>query len=652
MFKYLSLLTYLKAHKHLFLQLMMFITLISLVTLIYFQGNTGSFYYDDYRPFGNLANITDLNSTFIYLTTEISGTLGRPISMLSFLFNIDDWPNNSTGFLNINIFIHCANGIFIFFLTYLISALLLNNKGEDNNRKLAFLALSTSFFWLILPIHVSTSLIAIQRMAGLSAFFVFAGLVSYVYGLRKQQQNPSVKNSGLAHQLTGIFVFTLLAMFTKENGILLPIFILVLETTLFINVAGIEYRRKLRVRACSLGLIVILSYLVFSVIKYQNIYPNRDFTLTERLITQPQILLQYIKLAFIPDVSAFNPFHDNYQFITDLKSNPWAIFSIIFWMLSLVCSLVYRKRFPIVSFAILWFLAAHILESSVLNLELYFEHRNYVALFGPCFAIILGIFYTPEKYKNLLIGSFSLYILLLLFLLFQTTTLWGQPQQAAETWFMEQSGSPRATEHLTIMYLEQNRLSEALSILEHQVKLCPDCISSSLQALLVSCISNHKKLTKEYYEKSLQLSLRESLTKNPSIVLAALFRQIKSKNCSLISLNELKYLNESFLSRKIARVDTKIALLVNLQQIAIEQNNNTDNLKLLWSIWDLKQDKNLGGVLVTNLLDNNLLVDAEHFAKNEMCQTLSSNPLVAENELQQCESTVKRIEKFIKEKGE
>ena len=39
------------------------------------------------------------------------------------------------------------------------------------------------------------------------------------------------------------------------------------------------------------------------------------------------------------------------------------------------------------AFAVLFFLAGHILESSIFPLELIFEHRNYLPSFGPWFAL-------------------------------------------------------------------------------------------------------------------------------------------------------------------------------------------------------------------------------------------------------------------------
>lgn len=630
------------------IQLVLLLLLVTLVGFIYTLGNSGAFYYDDFRPLSGLVNVTDLNSALIYITTEISGTLGRPIAMISFLFNINDWPNQPENFFNINIFIHCLNGIWVFFLSYFLSKLYCQRTNVKANQPTFYLlALASAAFWLTLPIHTSTSLIAIQRMASLSAFFIFMGLTFYVYGLNKQNNIPQEKSAGLYWQITGLFLCTLLAMFTKENGILLPVFVLVIECTLLNDINNIQHRRNLRVKSCALGLLVILGYLLYAMISSGGEFPNRDFSLIERLMTQPLILLDYIRLAFVPDVASFNPFHDNVQKISSLTSSPFALFAALFWLTNLSLALYCRKRWPLFSFAILWFLVAHLLESTSLNLELYFEHRNYVAMFGPCLAIVLSFFHLPKKFLKVAITLFVLYWIILMLLLIQTTKLWGNSEQAAEHWFIKQPGSARATEHLAMIYLEQNRINEALGIVEFQVKQCPDCISSVQQALLISCVSQNEAKTKHYYQQTLALANKKVLVQDASIVLAALNRQIKNTNCQLLTVEQLKVLNEAFLSSEIYDNNISLSLLINLHQISVEQEDTEENINLLWKVWTIKQDKNLGRVLISNLLDNKQYDIAKDFANNKMCEKTSINPLVAKKELALCAAEIDRVDNKI-----
>ena len=57
---------------------------------------------------------------------------------------------------------------------------------------------------------------------------------------------------------------------------------------------------------------------------------------------------------------------------------------------------------PVLAFAVCWFLACHLLESSALPLELVFEHRNYQASVGVWLALASGL---ALLLRNLLLGT-------------------------------------------------------------------------------------------------------------------------------------------------------------------------------------------------------------------------------------------------------
>ncbi|TFG91410.1 MAG: tetratricopeptide repeat protein, partial [Syntrophobacterales bacterium] len=106
-------------------------------------------------------------------------------------------------------------------------------------------------------------------------------------------------------------------------------------------------------------------------------YTNRPFTLTERLLTEPRIIIFYITLLLYPISSRLTLIHDieiSSSFLT-----PWSTLPAIAVILMLIALAVYiaRKR-PLISFCILFFFLNHVIESSFLPLELIYEHRNYI----------------------------------------------------------------------------------------------------------------------------------------------------------------------------------------------------------------------------------------------------------------------------------
>jgi len=491
-------------------------------------------------------------------------------------------------------------------------------------------------------------------MAGLSAFFVFAGLTLYTYGLNIQsnesRQNTN-NNHGLLLQLTGLIVFTLLAMFSKENGVLLPVFALVLEITVLAKVSTINYRRKLRISACSTGLIAILLYLFYLTYNASNISPGRDHTLIERLLTQPQILIDYLYVAFIPDITGFNPFHDNYPHVVNFWSSNKAILSLSLLVFLLSSSLYYRLKHPLFSFAVLWFLSAHLLESTVINLELYFEHRNYVALFGPCFSIVLTFTKIKQRYRKLTILSFGVYWLLLCICLLLTTQIWGEPRLAAKVWQGKQVGSARATEYLSTIYLKEGKIEAGQQLLINHIKECKNCTNSQAISLFFSCYSGKEDATRAAYNALLKLS--ETTTRATGV--AANLRQVHqlmtNGSCQYISMAELKRLNIAFLQSPKSMFNKKLPYLQNLYIFAQNEGNNEEAIRLLFLAWHEQPENIIANELVLMLISNLRVQEAKSFVKEQVCQRTSLNPIMNEQWQEQCNFFSERIKAIIEIKS-
>lgn len=587
------------------------------VYVIYSWGFSGALYYDDFRPLSGLANIHDLNSALFYIFNESSGPLGRPISMLSFLLNTNDWDQNLSGFFQINTLIHLFNGILVFFISCKIFNLIYS-QSEKNK----WLALAVSSLWLISPLLVSTQLIAVQRMASLSALFVFSGVLGYLKGLDVQKQRPTL---GLCIQLGSIFIFTLLAMFSKENGILLPLFTLALEYTIVQQYYQHQNFKKLRFILFFSCLIVILGYLLSTIPHAEHSYSVRNYTLYERIITQPQILIDYVRLAFVPDIFSYNPFHDNYPKNTQLSGNLPAIFSSIIWLVLLIAALILRKKYTVFSFAILWFFAGHLLESTVIGLELYYEHRNYIAILGLYLLLVYAfnqLTVHHKKFTTLIWGSLIVYLVFLSFITFQVTSLWGKPEQAAQAWFINQKGSSRATEHLALMWLQQGKVDPAYEILKRQKDNCPTCLNSQIQYLMLSCVLQYKDETQNQLNYVKNLAKTQKFISGTPSALQALFTQVENKQCQDISINDLKGINQQLIDKttsvSLGR-GNHLALYVNLHQIAKHQQDTASEWQNLNQIWQLSHDFGVGALIVRHYLQKNDLKNAQKFYQDQLC---------------------------------
>lgn len=591
-----------------------FLFLIGGVYWIYTHGFTGAFYFDDYRPLGNLQAIHNFQTGLQYIANETSGPLGRPIAMLSFLLNIGDWPDRPQNFFRINTFVHILNGFIVYFLS-----LKLFHIVKPNSKYQALFALFTSFFWLILPLNVSTSLIAIQRMTSLSATFVFAGILAYLNALDYQVRHIQ---RGQFIVYIVISIFTLLAMFTKENGVLLPLFLLVIDVTFLSQKKEYLYGRKLRLFALGICYAFIVGYLFSLLPNINNAYADRPYTFIERISTEPQILVDYLHLLFVPDIFFYNPFHDNYQTNRFPFETLYSGLSIIFWLALAIVALICRRKFAVLSFAILWFLTAHILESTIVPLELFYEHRNYVASFAVCFCVVYLITTVHGQKSQIFMATLlSGYLTILAGCCYLVTKTWGNQYYAAYAWQYNQKGSMRATEHLALKLLKDGNRPDALMFVKDNIKNCPDCLNSYMQQIVIACSMNLNQDVQSatqyllHYDRPLR-----SISGLPS-TLSTLFDMVESNQCKFFNLQTLKQLNQKFLQspKSGLNLGNHLGLHNNLYMIAVAEHNTFEQGHQIEQMWALSQKPWVADLKLEWLLHQHQYDKAIHFVQKDLC---------------------------------
>lgn len=597
-----------------------FLLLTGVVYWIYSQGFTGAFYFDDFRPLGNLQQVHNFQTGLQYVANETSGPLGRPIAMLSFLLNTGDWPDHPQNFFRLNTLIHLLNGVLVYFLSFKLFQLV-----KPNSKYQALFALFTSFFWLILPLNISTSLIAIQRMASLSATFIFAGVLAYLYALDHQVRHPK---RGQFLVYTAIALFTLLAMFTKENGVLLPLFLFVMEMTILSAKAEYQYSRKLRLTALGGCYALVVLYLGSLLPHIQTAYADRPYTFVERISTEPQILLDYLRLLFVPDIFSYTPFHDSYPTNSSAFVTLYSGFSVVFWLVLAIVAVVFRRKFAVFSFAILWFLTAHLLESTIVPLELFYEHRNYVAAFAVCFCVVYLISTIHGKKSQIFMATLlSGYLVILAACCYLVTKTWGNQYYAAYGWQYTQKGSMRASEHLALKLLADGNKPDALMVVTQNTKNCPDCLNSYVQQMIIACSMNLNSGVQSAQKDLLAYSrpLR-SIAGLPS-TLSTMFDMVENKQCKLVNLQTLKQLNQKFLNSPATglNVGNHLGLHNNLYMIASVEQNVPEQGRQIEQMWMLSQAPWVANLKLAWLLEQHQYDKAIHFVQKDLCP-LAENP--------------------------
>ncbi|MDF4023928.1 hypothetical protein P3W24_02925 [Luteibacter sp. PPL201] len=362
-----------------------FAGLAAITVLIYANGLHGPFLLDDGNNLDTINRWLQGRLDWRSAIDNRAGPGGRVLPMLTFLF--DAWRSHSMdafAFKTTNLVIHLLSGGAVFALARQIF-----RRVDASSPRATTWALFVAALWLWMPLQVSTVLYVVQRMAQLAALFSLLALCVFMAARSRLEAGRSP--GALAALWLGVPTLTLLGLLSKENAILVPLLAAVLEFTLFHPSPASN--RPLPVKLFFMSLVAVpvtaaTAYLVLHPSYLAGGYAVRSFTLSERMLTEPRILWDYVRTLLLPVGPDMSLFHDDYRVSTGLFAPPSTLAALLAWIAVLGVAVLGRRRYPLVSLGIGFFLVGHLLESTIIPLELYFEHRNYLPAFGLPIALV------------------------------------------------------------------------------------------------------------------------------------------------------------------------------------------------------------------------------------------------------------------------
>ena len=436
----------------------------------YWPGLGGPFVLDDLSSLGalgNLGGVTDWETFRSFVFGGTAGPTGRPLALASFLIDGNNWPTDPWPFKRTNLVIHLLNAALLGILTRQILLLL-----DFERTSAAWLALISAAAWMLHPFLVSTTLYAVQRMAQLAMLFSLGGLITYLYG-RSLLATDKVRAYLIMTLSLGLF--TVLATLSKENGVLLPMLVGVIEITVIASRGGKlpAPDRRWSIVFLAIPSVFVISYLAyrFFTVDFLEIAGARDFSLYERLLTQPRVVADYLQHWFLPKLYTTGVFQDHVIKSTGLLAPISTLLCALLHVLLIVLAFVKRRQLPLFAFAVLFFYANHLLESTTLNLELYFEHRNYMAasfLFLPL--IVLARDKLGRQMGLLIVGAMLL--ALTGFTRF-SATVWSDYDGMVAASARKAPTSARAQAELAVILFNTGRYEQSLRVMDRAIDNIP-----------------------------------------------------------------------------------------------------------------------------------------------------------------------------------
>jgi len=419
--------------------------------LVYWPGIHGGYVFDDFPNIidNPAVHVTRLSwpDWVAAMLSSPSSALHRPLAMLTFAANhyftgLDPAPMKIT-----NIAIHLMNTLLVFGLLRSLLAAPTRRDGAEADPRTAWVAVFCTACWALHPINLMGVLFVVQRMESLCHAFVFAGLWAYVAGRARQQRGEA----GWALVLAGIVGGTALGLLCKESAVLLPVYALCLEACVF-GFRGAAGQRDPRMPWLFVVVLVLPGIVGAAWLLPAFLRPGsflaRDFTIGQRLLTEPRVVLDYVRWILVPDLRQYGLDHDEVAVSHGLWSPPTTVFAMAGIAVALAAAAVLRNRRPLVALGILWFFSAHLLTATVIPFELVFEHRNYFASLGLVVALGDVLLLAPAESGS--VRRVARVVAACFLLLCAGTTLlraseWSTPLRFAGTEAAKHPQSARAT---------------------------------------------------------------------------------------------------------------------------------------------------------------------------------------------------------------
>jgi len=394
---------------------------IFLVFLIYSSNLAGPFVFDDGRNIKDnpAIRLTELSWPGLKEAATQSPLTNRPLAYVSFALNYYFNGYRTVGYRLVNILIHMLAGVFLYLFLKTTLGLPALQARFGSSRWLPYIAV---LIWLVHPLHTQSVTYIVQRMNSMAAMFYILSMLCYA----RARLTPVPAFKWLlagACLLTGI-----LALAAKETAATLPGFILIYEWFFFQDLSRVWLKRYLPLITAVLILLIGIAVIYLGGHPWQKIlsrYELRDFTPTQRVLTEFRVVILYLSLLIYPHPHRLNLDYD-YPLSTSLIDPATTLLALLVIAGLVAGAFLLTKKERLMSFCLLWYCGNLVIESSLIGLEIVFEHRTYL----PSMMMILMVVILAERYvKSTILKVTAICSITLVFAAwtYERNAVWSNP---------------------------------------------------------------------------------------------------------------------------------------------------------------------------------------------------------------------------------
>ncbi len=399
------------------------------------------------------------------------------------------WPQ---GYRLINILLHIVNSWMVgqLFLALLKTPYFTQLKQSKNNVSKKTLSFLTPFFdqvfehqhmlsacislvFLLHPLQTQAVVYISQRLASMVTLFYLLSTYGYIQvriqGIKRRNKKSFPYSQKAVYKWLFVTVLSgLLAFFTKENSLSLPISLMVIEFYFFVG------KRNWRVYSTVISIsIVILAVIIFEYLGMGRLGAKvsplgETITSFKYAVTQFPVRIEYLRLFLIP--IGQNADHQFAVIFTILQTQVVLALLIHLFLAIAIVVLFFKHR--LLSFGLIWFFVTQLVESSIVPIEdVMVEHRLYLSMFGLAILLVISgwtIFYfffdkgSQTVQSRLFLQMMGLILIVYTVLTINRSSVWASKQALWSDVVSKSPDKARGFAALGEAYAEQGVHDQAL----------------------------------------------------------------------------------------------------------------------------------------------------------------------------------------------
>lgn len=410
----------------------------------------------------------------------------RAIGIITFQLNYFFFGWNVVGFHVTNIIIHIFTAISVYRLLQLIMVTEYMADNADDRFRTLPIPFFSALLFIAHPVQTQAVTYIVQRFASLAALFYLVSLITYLSGRIKQLAAHKVFNAQTVAWYCASFIFGVLAFFTKETAYTLPVAIMLVELVFFranlkkivlilVTSIGIVFAALMKYASTSQSLQNAISVLDEAT-RLQTTTTRLDY-----LLTQFRVIMTYMRLFFFPIDQRLD-----YDFALSHSFLDWRVFCSFLTILTLLLVSGWLLKISqhglphlrLIAFGVVWFFLTLSIESSIIPIiDLIFEHRLYLPLFGAVTAVVSAVTFfawgrgAPSG-KVVCVG-FLVLSLLLAAAAFKRNSIWESEISIWSDAVEKSPASARAWNNLGAVNIKQREPLNALRAIIRSIELDP-----------------------------------------------------------------------------------------------------------------------------------------------------------------------------------